>query len=336
MDNPKRTVARPNPAAFTLIEVLVVVAIMALLVSILIPALGKAREQTRTSTCLSGLKQLGSAVSMYTIEAGSTLPGPIFPGVYRYTDDWMQLDLAARAANQDANWYRSMLPGLVRRYLQANRAQIVDATGTCPTQERLLPLKSFDTSTTAFPQRRPMMYMVNTFETLDNTSGPNVKNVRNYPSVGTDPAYYFGRMNSGDSYVTGAYPQSNSRYRPKKIDRVAQASREWMMADAWWWQIASPNGTRVAGTWFQIFPQIFSMSSVYDKGLKKWYVLNYPFHNASTQYSFWEEGGNNPVDRWDARRLQDGKTNSVFFDGHAESVRGWKGTVNPCYTDRGC
>jgi prepilin-type N-terminal cleavage/methylation domain-containing protein/prepilin-type processing-associated H-X9-DG protein len=50
---------------FTLIELLVVVAILALLISILLPALGHARAEGRRAVCLSNLKQLGFATAMY-------------------------------------------------------------------------------------------------------------------------------------------------------------------------------------------------------------------------------------------------------------------------------
>ncbi len=51
--------------AFTLIEILVVVAIIALLVAILLPSLQRAREQAKIALCLSNLRSLGVAASAY-------------------------------------------------------------------------------------------------------------------------------------------------------------------------------------------------------------------------------------------------------------------------------
>lgn len=53
---------------FTLIELLVVVAIIAVLVAILLPALGAAREQAKSAQCLSDLKQFGLAFTAYGVD----------------------------------------------------------------------------------------------------------------------------------------------------------------------------------------------------------------------------------------------------------------------------
>ena len=71
---------------FTLIELLVVIAIIALLLAILLPAMGRAREQARATRCLSNLKQIGLAMHAYAGDYNYLLPrAELRPGVAVYT-----------------------------------------------------------------------------------------------------------------------------------------------------------------------------------------------------------------------------------------------------------
>lgn len=71
--------------AFTIVELLVVIAVIALLMSILIPALGRAKEQAKLGLCKSHLRCITSGALMYADEHDSLLPldtmlGPGYTG----------------------------------------------------------------------------------------------------------------------------------------------------------------------------------------------------------------------------------------------------------------
>src|SRR5690606_4690647 len=65
---------RSSIAAFTLIELLTVIAIIGILAAILIPVVGAVRESARTATCISNVRQLGTAVVMAAEENQSRFP----------------------------------------------------------------------------------------------------------------------------------------------------------------------------------------------------------------------------------------------------------------------
>src|SRR5579863_5571595 len=69
-----RLVARPRRApAFTLVELLVVIAVIAILAALLLPALAGAKEQGRSINCRSNLRQLQVCWEMYGNDNGGAL-----------------------------------------------------------------------------------------------------------------------------------------------------------------------------------------------------------------------------------------------------------------------
>lgn len=79
-------------SGFTLIEILVVIAIIAILASILFPVFGRARENARRSSCQSNLKQIGLGFAQYVQDNDGYYPsiavGPVLTGPNRYNCWW--------------------------------------------------------------------------------------------------------------------------------------------------------------------------------------------------------------------------------------------------------
>jgi prepilin-type processing-associated H-X9-DG protein len=69
-----RVPAAPLVPAFTLVEVIVVTAIVALLIGLLVPGLCHAREAARRAACLNNLHQMGIGVAGYIADNGNRLP----------------------------------------------------------------------------------------------------------------------------------------------------------------------------------------------------------------------------------------------------------------------
>src|SRR5580765_2289518 len=92
--------ARPRQRGFTLLELLAVIATIAILAALLLPVLSKAKIKAQQTTCLSNLRQQGYGWSMYAADDNGKL-------VQSYPTNnpnaWVQGDMtkAAEASNAD-------------------------------------------------------------------------------------------------------------------------------------------------------------------------------------------------------------------------------------------
>jgi prepilin-type N-terminal cleavage/methylation domain-containing protein len=207
---------------FTLIEVLVVVAIIALLVAILLPSLARAREQAKMLMCAGHLKEFSKALSMYVIEYKDKLPGPMHPAIMTDT------------ANTNPFQKTFYLPAMLRKYFSENSrgsGSMTDAIARCPSY----PIPN------------------DAFMSIWGT-GPNAFNYCLNTWTNTKPDdYYFGFTHAGVAdYGVWLSTYGNTAARldgfgPKRLNRIKQPAKEWAIADAFRRPYSSEDSALNAG-----------------------------------------------------------------------------------------
>ena len=134
--------ARPTQmrSGFTLIELLVVVAIIALLISILLPSLSSAREQARAVVCAQSLRQLATGLQTYAGENRDYIPGLNTSGVAVSAKRFAMggnpsVLYQSKMAVQTYDWMTPILaPGMEMPALRSERFKFLLEKFRCPSQ----------------------------------------------------------------------------------------------------------------------------------------------------------------------------------------------------------
>ncbi|MBN2447529.1 MAG: prepilin-type N-terminal cleavage/methylation domain-containing protein [Phycisphaerae bacterium] len=294
--------------AFTLTELVVVVAVLALLLVVLTPSIQAARSRSDSAICLSNLRTLGQYIRLYADQYDDCLPGGCHPAVYHNATVEV---MGALNAKRILTWkLREVLGDMV-----------TDRVVTCPTMSKVVPDWHFtDYYNHSGKYVYPVHYALNNYGSAGE-SGPAGS------SRHTDPPHYFGY-----SAPPGASPDVlalEAAYPPLPFGAVPNADREWMIADAWY-RSRSGYGPSQEGPYQE-----------------EWSGAALPYfaphgQPAGRTYRYTSD---RLIGCANARRMRmDGFTNALLFDGHAAGVvsrvcllyayevfYGFPGTVNPKY-----
>jgi len=316
--------------AFTLVELLVVIGIIALLVSILLPALNKAQQSARTVACLANLRSIGQGMMMYTGFNKGAIPGSCltsgrafftsgklvnasYPGSYPASgagipdgpiapNDWigpmcdvMKLKLPTNATVAD-------------RYIAYQKYKVF----FCPSGQTIMSAYTGGGGSNA-GDLMELGYAVN-LSFLCTSGLNNEEGMTNYSRIVNSTKFW--------SMPVGYYP---------KISKVSHPSSKVFAADA------SKFFTSTLGFTYNLDPYPLYNGSY--QASSSIYVDFGPFTKASTAYD--RTYINTGSGTYDGRvlsyrhgkRVKGGQVgtfamNVLFFDGHAETL-GEKAAVNP-------
>ena len=219
-------------SAFTLIEVLVVVAIIALLISILLPSLASSREQAKRVSCANHLHQVSLALTTYAVDFKGRLPHheniPGSENILKSPLDsrYFHLDRSQKTAF-DPNFYANL--GHLWRMRQLKDGKVL----YCPSEKNPFYVEK---SYQPFPTRNTVGMAGHLYVRVSYNYNPHVK-------VSMDPRPKFKNLPDYQRLYTNLDKMPTGRTVLVDLLTGGRASFAHLMGRLGGWNVASANGS---------------------------------------------------------------------------------------------
>ena len=249
----KRYLTLDSRPAFTLIELLVVISIIALLVGILLPALGAAREAARASACLSNFRQIGTDMHTLAADWDDRLPGRATNG-----GEWASL----------LNAYNHGYTLDDHRPYDENWTENEDYSGVIHC-----------------PSIRYSVGAIHPYAYNRDASGGKLADGSGYVAAATDRSQYGGKI-----VAATAFGDSSRLYRPgARIDMFPQASEAILLRE----QVKLGLIGTAVWRYGAMYMQANESTGVFDPSMPEWsaHSKNFSFrHNNLTTDMLYVDG----------------------------------------------